>query len=246
MSVLPPAGHRPWPPPGGPWAVRQSWCGLAFLHWRVPVDAVRQKVPAGVEVDVFDGSAWLGVVPFTMEAVRVRGLPPVPGTTGFPELNVRTYVTANGKPGVWFLSLDATSAIVVAIARAWYGLPYFRARMEVVGEAGGFSYASERRHPGAVPATLRARFGPAGPEFRALPGSLEHWLTERYCLYATTRGGGICRADIHHAPWPLRPGRAVITANTMAAAAGFDLPPDPPHVLYARRIDAVAWAPVKI
>lgn len=220
--------------------MKQSWCSLAFLHWRVPVDAVRQKLPPGLDVDTFDGSAWLGVVPFRMEGVRIRNVPPVPTTTSFPELNVRTYVTADGKPGVWFFSLDAASRVTALVARTWYGLPYHGAAMEMSEEDGSVSYASVRDGGGAV---FRGRYGPAGSEFRAEAGSLEHFLAERYCLYAPAKGGGLARCDILHAPWELRPARAVILENTMAEAAGFGVPREPHHALFARRVDAWAWAP---
>lgn len=243
---LPDARHRPWPCPAGAWAVRQVWSALAFLHWRVPVDAVRQKLPAGLEVDTFDGSAWIGVVPFRMEGVHLRGLPPVPGTDEFPELNVRTYVTAEGKPGVWFFSLDAASSVTSTVARVWYGLPYWRARMEMTEEEGRVSYSSVRISKGAPPAVFRGRYAPAGAEFRARPGSLEHFLAERYCLYANARGGGLARADIHHAPWELRPAKVHTLENTMAEAAGFGIAPEPDNALFARRIEAFAWTPAPL
>jgi hypothetical protein len=221
--------------------MEQTWLDLAFLHWRVPVDAVRRKIPASLSVDSFDGAAWLAVVPFRMDGVRLRWLPPLPGTYAFPELNLRTYVSADGKPGVWFFSLDADNALAVAVARRWFGLPYFSAEMEVRPEGEGFRFGSRRRGDG-VPAEFRARYGLSGPEFRARPGSLEHFLTERYCLYAVSRGR-IVRGEIHHQPWPLRPGRAEIEANTMAAAAGFELPREAPLVHFASRIRAFVWPP---
>ncbi|MCC6739145.1 MAG: DUF2071 domain-containing protein [Planctomycetia bacterium] len=242
---LPDASHRPWPLPEGSWATRQTWSALAFLHWRVPADAVRQAVGPGVEVDTFDGSAWLGVVPFRMSGVRLRWLPPVPGTAAFPELNVRTYVKRDGKPGVWFLSLDATNLSAIAVARAWFGLPYRRSRMEVTEEEGRVSYDSVRDDPGAPPAVFRARYAPSGGEFRARPGTLEHFLSERYCLYTEVRGG-LLRAEIHHAPWELRPARVAVRENSMARAAGFDVAPAPEHALYARTIDAWIWGPRRI
>ena len=131
-------------------------------------------------------------------------------------------------PGVWFFSLDATNVPVVLVARAWYGLPYWKARMEVCEEEGRVSYDSERIAPGSAPAVFHARYAPSGREFRAQPGTLEHFLAERYCLYAPARGGGLARAEILHAPWGLRAARGTIRGNSMAAATGFALRPDPP------------------
>ena len=225
--------------------MKQSWCDLLFAHWPVPVDAVRHRVPAGLEVDVFGGSAWIAVVPFRMADVRLRALPTVPGTGAFLELNVRTYVTAEGKPGVWFFSLDAALRVAVAAARTWFGLPYWRAEMSLGRAGGAIEYASRRTHKGAPPAELRVRYAPAGEVFRSAPGTLEHLLTERYCLYAPARRGFV-RGEVHHAPWPLRRAEAELRVNTMAAAAGFAVPETSPHLLFAERIDTVVWAPRRL
>jgi uncharacterized protein YqjF (DUF2071 family) len=146
ISQLPPTDHRPWPLPSSPWVMRQKWHDLLFMHWRIPPQTLRPLVPAALELDHFEGSAWLGVVPFRMTGVRLRGTPAIPGLSAFPELNVRTYVSAGGKPGVWFFSLDAASAIAVAAARAWFHLPYFRARMSLEAHGDEIRYQSHRTH----------------------------------------------------------------------------------------------------
>ena len=204
-------------------------------------------LPAGLALDTRDGAAWLGVVPFRMSGVRLRGLPALPGARAFPELNVRTYVVAGGRPGVWFHSLDAANPLAVAVARAWFHLPYVRAEMRCEAAGDGVVYASRRTHRGAPPASFRARYGPTSAPRRARPGSLEHWLTERYCLYAASPRG-LLRGEIHHAPWPLQDARAEITEQTVAAAAGVDLaaPCAPPVLHFARRLDVVCWAPVRV
>jgi uncharacterized protein YqjF (DUF2071 family) len=237
--------HRPWPLPKGPWLMAMNWHDLLFAHWRVPVQVLRPLVPSGLEIDTFDGSAWIAVVPFRMSGVRARGTPAVPGPGAFPELNVRTYVRHGTKPGVWFFSLDAASRLAVRGARLTFHLPYFDADMRCDAAGDDIAYRSRRTHRGAPAAEFAARYGPAGPEFRSAPGSLEAWLTERYCLYAAKKGGTLLRGEIHHATWPLQPARASIDANTMTAAAGVPLPADPPHLLFVRRIDVVGWAPVR-
>jgi len=126
--------HRPWPLPRGHWTNAQTWERLAFLHWPVDGDAVRRLVPAGLELDLYDGAAWLGITPFEVTGFRLRGGPPLPGVSSFPELNVRTYVTRDDKPGVWFFSLDADSRLAVEAARRLYKLPYFRAAMSVTAD----------------------------------------------------------------------------------------------------------------
>ncbi len=221
--------------------MRQTWHDLLFAHWPLDPAALRPWIPPSLTVDCFDGRAWLGVVPFHMSGVTLRGVPSLPGLSAFAELNVRTYVTAGGKPGVLFFSLDAASRLAVEAARLTYHLPYYRARMAVRAEGEGVHYSSRRTDRRGRPAELVARYGPAGPVVGSRPGSLDHFLTERYCLYAPVPDGRLCRAEIHHAPWPLQPGVATIERNTLAAAAGLDQPPDPPLLHFARRLDVVVW-----
>ena len=226
--------------------MRQRWEDLLFAHWRCSIDTLRALVPPSLEIDCFDGEAWLGVVPFQMRDVGMRGLPGVPGARDFPELNVRTYVRHQDRPGVWFFSLDAASPLAVSIARMWFHLPYFRAEMQVTPNGDAVRYSSGRRHAGAPDAAFDARYGPSGPVALAAPGSLDHWLTERYCLYAGAEDGRLWRGEIHHAPWPLQPAWAQISLNTIAHAAGIELPPTPPLLHFARRIDVRIWMPRKV
>jgi uncharacterized protein len=220
--------------------MRQKWHDLLFMHWRVPPATLRPLIPASLELDQFEGSAWLGVVPFRMTGVRLRGTPGIPGLSAFPELNVRTYVSEGGKPGVWFFSLDAASAIAVAAARAWFHLPYFRARMSLEVAGDEIRYQSHRTHRDAPPADLRVNYEPTGRISHAKPGTLEYFLTERYCLYAAA-GEKIYRGEIHHPPWPLQPARAEIALNTMAASHGLELPPAPPLLHFSRFQDVWIW-----
>jgi uncharacterized protein YqjF (DUF2071 family) len=219
-----------------------TWHDLLFAHWPVAAAALRPLVPAALEVDTFDGAAWIGVVPFRMSGVRVRGTPALPGPGAFAELNVRTYVKGGTKPGVWFFSLDAASRVAVRAARRWFHLPYFDASMSCAADGDDVVYRSRRTHAGAPPAEFAARYGPSGPESRATPGSLDRWLTERYCLYAADPGGTLLRGEIHHAPWPLQAAHAEIDVNSMADAAGVLLPAVPPRLLFARRLDVIGWS----
>ena len=247
--------HRPYPKPATPWAMRQSWHDLLFMHWRVPADVLRPLIPPGLEVDTFDGSAWIAVVPFRMSDVAPRFVPAVPGLSAFPELNVRTYVVRDGKPGVWFFSLDAANRLAVSIARTWFRLPYYRAAMALTETPEGIAYASQRNHPGAHSAELRLRYAPAGPVFNAQPGSLAWFLTARYCLY--TQGlptndrtyiasAPLQRAEIEHPAWPLQVAEAAIETNTMTSPVGIVLPGIPPLLHFVRRIDVVVWNPVRV
>jgi len=228
--------HRPWPLPQGRWSSGQTWDDLLFAHWRVPLEEVRHHVPRALEVELHDGSAWLGIVPFRMRGVRARGLLPVPGASSFLELNVRTYVrSADEKPGVWFFSLDASSRLAVQVARRRYRLPYFHARMTLDDANGWIDYECSRL--GERGKVFSGRYRPAGDAFEAEPGSLEWFLTERYCLYTSDASGSLHRAEIHHAPWPLRPAEAEIELTSIAPV---DLRGEPLcHVV--RRQDVVVW-----
>jgi hypothetical protein len=205
--------HRPYPFPSGRWTMGQTWESLVFIHWRVAVDELRSLIPDGLEVEEFDGSAWLGIVPFRITGLRARGMPPLRGTSAFNELNVRTYVrTPDGKPGVWFFSLEATSRLAVRAARRQYRLPYFDARMSLADDGSRIAFdcsrlGEDRAFSGVARATGEPGVSPVG--------SLEFFLVERYCLY-TAGAGRLWRAEIHHAPWVVAPGEAEIDRNSIA------------------------------
>jgi uncharacterized protein len=231
-AVLERTDHRPWPLPERSWANAQTWIDLAFLHWRVDEAELRRLVPGSVELETCDGAAWLGVTPFLLHGFRLRGIPPLPRVSTFPELNVRTYVRHDDKPGIWFFTLDAASIAAVEGAKKLYRLPYHRARMRCERIGDHVHYESARSS-----ATFSGRYRGEGPLFQADPGSLEEFLTERYCLY-TEDGGRLYRAEIHHPPWDLQRGEAVIDLNTMAP---LPLPDEPPYVLFSPRQDVLVW-----
>ena len=239
-QILHDVGHRPWPMPDGPWIMTQSWHELLFAHWPVEVAALREKVPPALSLDVYDGQAWLGIVPFHMTNVGPRGVPLPRFVSRFAELNVRTYVTVRGKPGVYFFSLDAGSAMAVATARMLFGLPYFTATMKTTTQSGEIQYAS-RRLDQSRQAEFVASYRPVTPPASPAPGSLEHFLTERYCLYTVDGSRRVRRLEIHHPRWALQRAEANIQVNTMADAAGIRLPSIPPLLHYSKRQDAVAW-----
>jgi uncharacterized protein len=239
--MLADTSHRPWELPSRPWVLAMRWHDLLFMHWPVPCEVLRDYIPPSLAIDTFDDMAWIGVVPFRMTGVRPRAFPPLPWLSAFPELNVRTYVMTAGKPGVWFFSLDATNPIAVRMARLLARLPYYDARMSSTRSGDAVHYASERTHRGAPAAAFRGTFRPIGPVARSSPGTLDHWLTERYCLYTTDRHGQVWRCDIHHAQWPLQPAAAEVEVNTMLRQIGLMLPDTLPLLHFARRLDVVAW-----
>jgi uncharacterized protein YqjF (DUF2071 family) len=229
--------HRPFPPPSGPWVMRQTWNDLLFAHWRLEPKYVRQFVPRQLSLDVFDGGAWLAVTPFHMTDVRPRRTPPVPWLSTFPELNVRTYVVYKGTPSVFFFSLDAARLLAVWAARYGYLLPYFHAKMRVHMEGHRIIYNSRRLK---MPAEFRGQYWPISAVRRWGKNSLEHFLTERYCLF-TVLGDRVYRGDIHHVPWPLQDAEAEIEINTMPRPAGIQLPPAKPLLHFAKKLDVLIW-----
>lgn len=243
--ILEESAHRPWPLPAAPWVMAQRWQDLLFAHWPLPPAALAALIPPALALDTFDGQGWLGVVPFRMSGVRPRLLPAVPWLSAFPELNVRTYVRLRDrgveKRGVFFFSLDAANPVAVDIARRTFWLPYFRAQMRLYDDGRTIHYASRRTHTGAAPATLVAGYAPTGATYRSQPGDLDHWLTERYCLYTVDGHGRPYIGEIHHAPWSLQPARAEFLVNTMAGAAAMRLPATPPLLHFVRRLDVVVW-----
>jgi uncharacterized protein YqjF (DUF2071 family) len=260
--LLAATAHRPWSLPTGPWIMRQTWHDLLFAHWPIPVEVMRPLVPPQLALDTFDGMAWVGVVPFGMQAVTPRLVTPLPWLSAFPELNVRTYVRAPGpvtddpaqdKPGVYFFSLDAANSVAVQVARQWFKLPYYHAAMRLLEttqpdpaqpaaeHAPTIDYTSRRTHRGATPAEFQGSYAPTGAVYAARPKTLEHWLTERYALYTMDKNGRSLRGEIHHLPWPLQPAAADIRINSMAAAAHIPLPDIPPLLHFARRLDVLVW-----
>jgi uncharacterized protein YqjF (DUF2071 family) len=220
----------------------QSWRHLLFLHWEVPADPIRRLLPPGLEPDLFEGRAFVGLVPFTMRGIRPVGLPSVRGLSNFHETNVRTYVHGRGRgPGVWFFSLDAANAIGAALGRLWFALPYFFARMSLeVEDRGGvlrLSYASKRLYPGPRPALTRIEAEVRSPVEPARPGTLEYFLAERYLLYSSSRGRGLFKGRVHHSPYPLQVAEVRSLEESALRAAGIGRPDAPPLAHYAGGVD---------
>jgi len=226
----------------------QTWNDLLFAHWPVDDRVLRERIPGAFEIDRFDGRAWIGVVPFHMTnvspSVFFRVFPwRLPGVAAFPELNVRTYVRIGDKPGVFFFSLDAGSSLAVAAARTLLNLPYHTADMAVRIDGGRVEYKSRRGEPAAeFAAAYRGKGDARAPE----PGTLEYFLTERYCLYAVSRSGTAYRLEIHHPPWMLESAEASIAVNTMTTPIGIPLPSSAPLLHFSKRQDAVCWGPVGV
>jgi uncharacterized protein YqjF (DUF2071 family) len=238
--------HSPRPLPSGRWVMTQRWNDLLFAHWPLPASSLAPLLPDGLHIDTFQGSAWIGVVPFWMDRIKLRGMPPIPGARSFPELNLRTYVRDQraGTPGVYFFSLDAGNLFAVAAGRLIYSLPYHWAEMRLEQRSEReFSFYSRRRLS-SKEVLFKARYRGLGPTRRLVEsrsGTLEHFLTERYSLFTHNRAGQAMRASIHHIPWPLEEAEAEIERNDLPAAMGIRLPDQQPVLHYSRRLAVYIW-----
>ena len=223
------------------WTWRQSWRDLLFAHWPVAAEVIRPFVPDTLEVQEFDGTSWIGVVPFRMSGVMRRPWPDMPYLSAFPEINVRVYVERDGKPGVWFFSLDATNPLAVWAARRFFHLPYFRSDIRIKASSHSIQYTAKRREAEQT-AEFRACYKPVSTVFEAAPGTLDHWLTERYCLYTASSEGRLYRCEVHHLPWPLQRAEALIDLNTICIANnGIELPGPPAWLHFSQHLDVVVW-----
>ncbi|GAC1398595.1 MAG: DUF2071 domain-containing protein [Ktedonobacteraceae bacterium] len=239
-EILHAVSHREYPISTGPWVMSQLWLELLFAHWPIKPDPIRLLIPSAFTIDTFEGEAWIGVVPFRMRDIHPRGLPSVQGLSHFPELNVRTYVTMHGKPGVYFFSLDAGNPIAVALARSVFHLPYFNARMRCEQKGSTISYTSHRTHRKAPSAEYVAHYRPIAPVEYAKPKTLAHWLTERYSLYTTFRNC-LYRGEIHHFQWPLQAAELEVEQDTMVLSHGLHLPDTAPLLHYSQRQEVLIW-----
>ena len=245
MDMIKKQDHRSWHVPSKNWIMRQTWKNVLFAHWPILPERLRSSIPSSLDIDTYQQMAWLGVVIFEIEGIYFRGLPPISVVFSFPEVNLRTYVQHKGKPGVFFLSLDVGNWASLAISKRWYHLPYCKAKI---------SYRKETpftvkvcvteivklplHSKGVLQTDLRSYF----PE----EGTIDHWLTERYCLYSVDRKGNIYCGDIHHKPWSLQKAQAVLSNNTLPAPFGINISVDEPILHFSKGLDALFWNIKKI
>lgn len=214
--------------------MKQQWRDLLFLHWPVPQEFLRDLIPEGLELDLFEDKAWLGIVPFDMKGVTARGCPAPSALCDFPEINLRTYVIHNGKPGVWFFSLDVPSPFAVWAARTFFNLPYFKAEVSSRSDGGKIEYRHQRKA-----LSFNADYCPLEEAFSAPETSFEYWATSRYCLYSQSLKGQLYRGEIHHPPWPLQQAEVEILENSFLD--GFPAGEMHPSILFSRSLDVVVF-----
>lgn len=242
MDLMNDISHRPWPLPSKKWIMKQTWKNLFFAHWPIPVEYLRPYIPSSLHIDTFDGSAWLGVVAFEMEGIYFRGLKAMSVTPKFTEINVRTYVHFNGKPGVYFLSLDVGDRASLLIASRWYRLPYQPAQITFKREKDTFHIQSIRNQKTINPIEFMGEFVPLSDVYYPQKGTLDHWATERYCLFSTDKlGKQLYCGEIHHSAWPIQKVEGAIDRNSLFTP--FQLRPSEtkPIVHYSRGLDTLFW-----
>jgi len=230
--------HRPWALPDGNWTWRQTWKDLLFIHWEIDEAEIRNAIPKDLEIDLYDRKAWIGIIPFDMTGVTLRNLPAPSLLSDFPEINVRTYVKHDGKPGVWFFSLDVPNPIAVLAARKFFHLPYYRARIDISIADKEIHYSHRRGDK-----VFEASYYPTGKkDFDS--SSFEIWSTERYCLYSDNKKGDVFRVEVHHRKWPIESADIEIRKNTLLE--DFNIGPQHPSVLFSKSIDVAVYSPKNI
>jgi uncharacterized protein YqjF (DUF2071 family) len=243
-ELLDHTAHRPWPLPKAPWVQQQRWNHLLFAHWPVPADSLRARLPPGLELDFYEGQAWLSIHPFVITDLRARGLPPIPGWSSFPEVDVRTYAVLNGKPGVWYFGMYAPRPLLAAAARLVYHMPYFAADVEASREGDRFQVGC-RADEDVGAAEWEAAYRPTSEARELAEGTLDHWLLERWAMFTADRSGAVHVTEIHRLPWLVREVEAEIRRNTLAASLGLDLPPDDALLHFSDGADVLIWPPLK-
>lgn len=228
--------HRQWPVPDVPWIMRQTWNNLLLANYPIKLDILRKLVPKKLPLDSFDGMGWIGVVPFHMTGLRLRGVPPVPGTDRFPQINVRTYITLDGKPGVYFFSLDAANWLAAKMAKTFFHIPYNFADIRVESSESTFHFESKRKDMGLV-----CSYRPISEPFYAEKGSFDWWMVERYCFYTVNKKGVPLRCDILHRPWLLQRAEAEFPQNTMLSMQGMQVESNNPTIHFSKKVEVRAW-----
>lgn len=246
MNILNDIAHRSWPLPSANWIMKQSWRNLLFIHWPIQPELLRPYIPPSLQLDIFNGSAWLSVVVFDMIGIYPRGCSSVSLTPKFSEVNVRTYVQYEGKPGVYFLSLDVGDWASLHIAKKWYRLPYYHAVTSIRKIGQTFHYESIRKGKSTTSITSKGTYTPVSDVFFSRKETLEHWLTERYCLYSTDQKANLYCGEIHHRPWPLQQTEIEITSHTLFHPYHIDVKDVQPVYHFSKGIDTLFWNIKKI
>ncbi|PWA07930.1 DUF2071 domain-containing protein [Pueribacillus theae] len=235
--------QRPFPLPSFPWVMTQEWEHLLMIHWPVTASLLKKQIPEQLELDTFEKTAWISYVLFQVNDAKIRSLPKIPYLHSFIELNVRTYVTYKGKPGVYFFSLDANKRPIVFAAKIGALLPYRFADIAFHQENSGFCFKTKRKHSDRLKDNFESYYRSTSDPFFPSPHSLDYWLLERYCFW-TTKGKWVFRGDIHHDKWKVTTAKAKIVENTMASFLPRSSFQTKPLLHYTSNKKVFAW-PIK-
>ena len=241
MKILQDIAHRPWPLPSSLWNMQQKWRNLLFCHWPISPDILRPFIPSSLQLDTFNQWAWIGIIVFKMEGIYLRGMPIISVVPGFAEINVRTYVQYNGKPGIFFLSLDVGDWASLHIAKRWYHLPYQASDVIFRTESPLHYCQSKRRREQSIPAEFKVKYAPNSDIFIPKQGTIDHFLTERYCLYSTDLQGNLYSGEIHHQAWPLQHAEAEISSSTLLSPFGIDITDVLPLFHFSKGVNTLFW-----
>lgn len=231
--------------PNERWIMIQTWKNLLFAHYPVPKSVLRPLLPSCFELDTYDSTAWISIVPFQMSTIHIHGLSKLPLSPTFDEINVRTYVNFGGKPGVYFFSLDANNKLAVFLANMSYNLPYMDAKIQFSKDDETVKFHSERTDSRVEKGVFSATYSPIGDVFTSIPGSLDYWLTERYVFFVIKKKK-IYEGNIYHQHWPLQHAKATIKTNTVARCVGIRIENSPAILHYCEKLDILAWIPKKV
>jgi uncharacterized protein len=239
--------QRAHPGRHGHWLMFEAWEDLLLASWPIDPAVLRPIIPPTLEVDTFDGTAWVSIVPFRAADMRLFSrMGAIPGQVQFPELNFRTYVKHAGTAGVYFLSLDCPGAVASFIGSKWFGLPFKEASMTVERRGGTVHVRSQRITHGGPPVEFAASYSPRGTAAATVPGALDDFLTNRLSLFVMDRHGHLHRGDIWHEPWLLQPVDVTIDVNTIPSPLGITLPGVPLHAAFAARTDSLVYLPARV
>ncbi|WNS76922.1 DUF2071 domain-containing protein [Bacillus sp. DTU_2020_1000418_1_SI_GHA_SEK_038] len=241
MKLIYDNAHRPYPIPSDYWIMRQAWRNLLFIHWPISLEKVRQFVHPSLHIDTFDGDAWLGIIIFEMEGIYPRGFPSISIIPPFAEINVRTYVHYNGKPGIYFMSLDVGDLASLTIAKRWLHLPYKHSHISIQKIGKAFYYDSIRVKQTNPQIICKGSYSPVKDIFFPIEGTLDHWLTERYCFFSSNKRDNLYCCEIHHDPWPLQQAEAIIKKNTLFTPFQIDISDIQPIFHFSKGVDSLIW-----
>lgn len=234
-------GHRPYVLPSRPWIMRQVWQNFIFVHWPVSMESIRALVPSCLEIDTFDRQAWIGIYTFRTQGLYLRGFPSLSLFSPFYGINLRTYVTYKGKPGVYFIHLNSTHWTALRIARAWYRLNYFHAKIRFSNDGEYLVYDGIIQSHKGTSSTYHIRFSPESMVYYPQREKLDYFLTERYCLYSVDSKDHLYCAEIHHSPWPLQKANAEILNNSLTKFYNLQLTNQKPVFHFSKGVDVLIW-----